>query len=340
MVLKYSTDISKSFPKNSKDVKKQKPFFNPNPDAYASEMKKNDQWLYSHLVERADGTWSKPPCDANGYYIDGTDPNNLTSFEDAFPTCKTNLGKLSGLVYSIQESSPIKAMDFDHVYDPETGVWNQQALQELKSLNTRVEWSPSHTGVHVLFTCPIMLENGNKTQTDGTKREIYFKKHITTVTAEVVEGFPTSINEVDPELVMQLCNKWFSYKAEKPAKKEAPVKSDITSFDIPEAFVNDPNNPLKGLSPSKDQVMEYCRNAPNGFGEKFDKLFTGNISGYGSDESDADMALAGMIAFHTYDYGIIKGIIQESALWDKKWERNDYCQRTIMKAIRNRWGRF
>ena len=47
-----------------------------------------------------------------------------------------------------------------------------------------------------------------------------------------------------------------------------------------------------------------------------------------------------MIAFHTSDYLHNKEIIQESALWDEKWERNDYCQRTIMTAIRNRWGRY
>jgi primase-polymerase (primpol)-like protein len=226
------------------DVKKPKPFFNPNPHTYSSEMIGYNQWLYSHLVERSDGTWTKPPCNANGYYIDGTDPDNLTSFEIAFLTCEANIGKLSGLVYSIQASSPIKAMDFDHVFDPETGEWNQQALEELRSLNTRVEWSPSHTGVHVFFTCPIMLENGNNTQPDGTKREIYFEKHIITVTGEVVEGFPTTINEVDPELVMQLRNKWSPEKAEKPVKREASVKSDITSFDIQESLVNVPNNPF------------------------------------------------------------------------------------------------
>src|SRR5665647_137322 len=312
----------------SKNIKKPKPFFNPDPEAYALEMKRSDQWLYSHLVERADGTWSKPPCNAAGYPCDGTDPNNLTSFETAFPTCEANLGKLSGLAYSIQASSPIKAIDIDHVFDPDTEEWNQEALQELRIINTRVEWSPSHTGVHVFFTCPIMLENGNKTQPDGTKREIYFDKHIVTVKAEVVEGFPTTINEVDPELIMQLCNKWFSYKAEKPVKREASVKSDITSFDIPESFVDDPDNPFKGLSPTKYQVMEYCRNAPNGFGDKFDNLFNGDISKYKS-KSEADMGIAGMIAFHTSDYFIIKEIIHKSALWDKKWERDDYCQRTI-----------
>lgn len=322
-----------------KNVKKPKPFFNPNPHAYSPQMKGYNHWLYCQLVERADGTWSKPPCNSGGYYTDATDEKNWHSFEKAFEICKANPDKLFGLGFSISPACPIKAIDFDHIYDPETGKWNQQARQELGIINTRIEWSPSHTGVHAFLTCPIMLESKNQTQPDGTKREMYFDKHYVTVTGEVVEGFPTTINEVDTELVMQLYNKWFPEKAEKTVKREASVKFDITSFDIPESFVDDPDNPFKGLSPTKDQVMGYCRNAPNGFGEKFDRLFNGNISEYESDESDADMAIAGLIAHNTPNYSIIKEIIQESALWDAKWEREDYCRGTINKAIANsRWG--
>ena len=326
-----------------KEAKKPKPFFNPNPHAYAPEMKEHDQWIFSQFKMNPDGTWSKPPCNASGYYTDGTDENNWLSFEKAFETCKAHQDKLCGIGFCISSACKIKGIDYDHIYDPITGEWNQQAWEELISLGSRVEWSPSHTGVHVYFKCPIELENGKKTQPDGTGREMYFGKLYLTVTGEVVEGFPTTINEVDPELVMQLYNKWF------PDKKEAPVKADtktagkdnILQFDIPKSVVNRPDCPLKDLFPTKDQVMVLCRNAPNGLGEKFDRLFKGNISGYTDekgepDESRADLAIAGMIAFHTSDYFIIKQIIQESALWDKKWERNEYCQRTIVKAIRNR----
>ena len=119
-------------------------------------------------------------------------------------------------------------------------------------------------------------------------REMYFDKHYLTVTGEVVEGFPTTINEVDPELVMQLYNKWF------PDKKEAPVKTDtktagkdnLLPFDIPKSVANRPDCPLKDLFPTKDQVMALCRNAPNGFGEKFDRLFNGDISEYTTGEPD------------------------------------------------------
>ncbi|HZK71165.1 MAG TPA: hypothetical protein VFD03_06565 [Clostridia bacterium] len=325
----------------SKEIQKPKPFFNPNPHAYASEMKEHDQWVLSCLKAKADGTYTKIPCDANGRYCDCTDQNNCMSFEKAFETCKVNPGTFSGIGISIFSSGKIKGIDYDHIYDPITGEWNQQAWEELRIFNTRVEWSPSHTGVHQFFKSPIMLENGKKTQPDGTGREMYFEKHYLTVTGEVLEGFPTTINEIGPERITQSYDKWF------PGKRTS-VKADIRTFEmpdnwhdiVPEEFVNDPVDQLKDLSPTKDQIIHLCRNAPYGFGEKFGRIFNGNISEYGYDESNADIALAGMIAFHTSDYGIIKKIIHESALWDKKWERDDYCQRTIIKAIRNRWGRY
>jgi primase-polymerase (primpol)-like protein len=192
--------------KINKKVKKPKSFFNPNPNAYASEMKEHNQWLFSRLKERADGTWSKPPCNASGYYNDGTDENNWLSFEKAFSICEASPYKFFGIGFYISSACPIKGIDMDHIYDPEKG-WNQQALQELRSLNTRVEWSPSHTGVHVFFNCPITLKSANKTQPDGTGREMYFEKHYLTVTGQVVEGFPASINEVDPKLLIQLYEK-------------------------------------------------------------------------------------------------------------------------------------
>jgi primase-polymerase (primpol)-like protein len=66
----------------------------------------------------------------------------------------------------------------------------------------------------------------------------------------------------------------------------------------------------------------------------------GDTSDYYFDESNADIALAGMIAFHTCDHCIIKAIIQDSKLWDEKWEREDYCFGTIDKAIANsRFGK-
>jgi putative DNA primase/helicase len=302
-------------------VNKPKQYFNHDPDAYASKMKEHDQWLYTRLVERPDGTFSKPPCDENGYNIDATNPNNLTGFENAFTTCKASLGKLSGLGFSIQPSSPIKAMDFDHVYDPDTGEWNQQAWEELKSLNTRVEWSPSYNGFHLFFTSPIELDNGNKTQPDGTKREIYFENHYLTVTGEVVQGFPTTINEVDPELIIQLYDKWF------PGKRisgKAEVKEPVQNTSC---TVNDTHT-----SYTDNDVQQKCRKSRDKV--KFEGLYNGdwNKLGYGT-QSEADEALLYQFAQHTQNVEQIVRLFSGSKLYDEKCHRSDYLRNSTIKAI-------
>jgi hypothetical protein len=58
----------------------------------------------------------------------------------------------------------------------------------------------------------------------------------------------------------------------------------------------------------------------------------GDKSGYKS-ESEADEALACLIAFYTGDAAQILRIIQRSGLWDEKWQREDYQERTIGRAL-------
>lgn len=62
-------------------------------------------------------------------------------------------------------------------------------------------------------------------------------------------------------------------------------------------------------------------------------LFNGDISGFAS-ESEADLALCRLIYSHgTTDPQEIDSIFRESALYDVKWDRLDYRDNTIAKAI-------
>ena len=297
-----------------KEAKKPKPFFNPNPHAYAPEMKEQDQWIFSQFKMNPDGTWSKPPCNASGYYTDGTDENNWLSFEKAFETCKAHQDKLCGIGFCISSACKIKGIDYDHIYDPITGEWSQQAWEELISLGSRVEWSPSHTGVHVYFKSPAMLENGKKTQPDGTGREMYFEKLYLTVTGEVVEGFPTTINEVDPELVVQLYDKWFPGKRttvkDEGNKHIQNIPSTTTDIDI----------------------LQKCRKGRDK--QKFEALYNNEWEklGYGT-QSEADEALLYQFAQHTQNVEQIIRLFSGSKLYDQKCYRSDYLINSATKAI-------
>jgi DNA-binding transcriptional ArsR family regulator len=86
-------------------------------------------------------------------------------------------------------------------------------------------------------------------------------------------------------------------------------------------------------SPTDDKVIEAARAAKNA--AKFASLFDeGDTSGYGS-ASEADLALVSMIAFYTQDVDQLDRLYRRSALYRKKWERYDYREKTINRAINN-----
>lgn len=307
---------------------------NVNPESIPVALKSRDQWILFE-VALVDGRLKKYPVTVRNRRKGWNLAENQSSFKITYRTF-TNNSDYSGIGYVITGSDPFTCIDFDHVYNPITEEWNQQALEEIRKLNSYTEFSPSRTGVHVFVKGKMKKAGRRKEQIDGTGREMYSDLHYMTVTGNHVPGTPLEINEAQ-EIIDELYNKWFPEKMEASPRRKTAA-NDFRALDIPESLTRNPNSPLKGLQPTKDQVIELCKEAPSGFGEKFNKLFNGDVSKYGS-KSEADMALAGMIAFQTSDYEIIKEIIHESALWDNKWERDDYCQRTIMIVIRNRWGR-
>ena len=83
-----------------------------------------------------------------------------------------------------------------------------------------------------------------------------------------------------------------------------------------------------------EEVIRKAMNGKNG--TTFSKLWNGDISGYGS-ASEADMALAGQLAFYCgREYEQMERLFNESELGQRdKWERGDYRQMTLCKAISN-----
>jgi putative DNA primase/helicase len=300
------------------------------------EMIKYKQWVLWRYELNDKGKLTKVPYSINKtgkiYRASSTNPQDWLTFEDVKNAYESGKYVVDGVGFVFTENDPFSCADFDYVIDPETEEVNKVAHEEAIALNSRVERSPSGTGWHIILYAILPLPGKKTDLEDGTGREMYYSKRFMTMTFDVPSGFPSSINNSEVEGLKLFKRYWPD--ADETSKTDQKTRSVTPTFEIPEASVNDPDSPFKNLSPTKDRVIEYCRNAPNG--AKFDRLFNGNISKYKS-KSEADMAIAGMISFHTRDYFIIKEIIHESALWDEKWEREDYCQRTIMTAIRNRW---
>jgi putative DNA primase/helicase len=67
---------------------------------------------------------------------------------------------------------------------------------------------------------------------------------------------------------------------------------------------------------------------------RFDRLWAGDTSDYGGDESRADLALCRVLARQTgNDPARIDALFRQSGLYRDKWERPDYRDRTIALAL-------
>src|SRR5208283_1824735 len=85
---------------------------------------------------------------------------------------------------------------------------------------------------------------------------------------------------------------------------------------------------------SDQQILEIAFNAKNGV--KFKALYDGDSSGYPS-PSEADQAFCSQLAFYVgADPGRIDSIFRGSGRMRPKWNRGDYRERTIVKALEGR----
>jgi putative DNA primase/helicase len=83
-----------------------------------------------------------------------------------------------------------------------------------------------------------------------------------------------------------------------------------------------------------DQVIEIARRSTNG--ERFWRLYNGEWQSTYSSQSQADLALCAMLSFWTEgDADRIDRLFRRSGLMRGKWDRRDYRERTIQRAIDN-----
>lgn len=86
-----------------------------------------------------------------------------------------------------------------------------------------------------------------------------------------------------------------------------------------------------GLALSDDDIIMRAMTSKNG--KKFTQLWSGSTAGYQS-ASEADIALCCMLAFWTgKDAERMNKIFRASGLYRDKWERDDYREHTIERAI-------
>lgn len=221
-------------------------------------------------------------------------------FRQVMETCEAHPGTVGvGLIVC----DGMVGGDIDNCLNDPDGL--PEIVQDLLRLETYCEVSPSGNGLRFFIYGEIPRAfNLPAIGKEIPRRELYSSRRFMTVTGDIFHT-PRPIAS-GPEAQARLdafIAKWYSQQA-------APrILTDNDILDLARSFKN---------------------------GDKFSRLFAGDISGYGT-PSNADYALVRMFCFITQDPVTIDRLFRRSGLMRPKWEQmragQTYGQRTIERAL-------
>jgi hypothetical protein len=288
-------------------------------DNIPGELRYLNQWVLWRYVWIEDkGKWDKPPIQPTGKLASSTAKLTWSTFQAVKEAYEHGLSlpiddplHFSGVgfvpVKFSQAENALQFGDLDKCRDKETGELSPDAKADLSLINSYCEISPSGTGIRFIAKGAPPYPAGK----DGGKSggvELYQGRHYLTITGNRLEEYPASIEKRPGELE-EFYQKHFCERA-------------------PDIALEAEGQPANSLP--DDQVICLASEAANS--KKFMALMGGDISGYPS-HSEADQALCNILAFYTTSEGQIDSIFRRSKLYREKWERADYREATIGKAI-------
>ena len=270
--------------------------------AVMREAKRWVTWQY----EIRDGKKTKVPHTPGKGQAKSTDRETWVTFEEA----RRAEEFYSGIGFVLGDGW--LGLDADHVRDLDTGEWLPGILDEIKSVQSYAELSPSKTGAHVIAYGETP---GDRSRAKGEVWEMYDRGRFFTVTGAHIPGTPDDVREPAPGSLEAIYEKIGRTKeGSAPAERPAPTRQSRPD----------------GIELTDAEIVEKCRNAANA--AKFNALWRGDIAGYASG-SEADLALCNILAFYSQDPAQLERLVRQSGLYREKWDRTDYATRTISKAL-------
>jgi hypothetical protein len=282
---------------------------------FPAELQPLRQWVFWNLEHpKGKKKPTKVPYSSRGAHAKTTVPETWCSLEDALAA---RLRAVPGGVGFVFAGNGQVGIDLDHCRDTETGAIANWARTILDALSSYSEVSPSGTGVHVLARGALPGAGRKRhVRAEGAHPdaavEVYDRGRYFTVTGRRMSEYP-AVLEDRQEAVERI----YASMAEKPKKASAPVPA-----------------PAVGVLQDKE-VLRRAFAAKNG--PAFLRLWNGDTSGHGADDSAADLALCGHLAFWCRgDLAQMDRLFRQSRLYREKWDRQDYRDRTLAKAMEGR----
>jgi predicted ATP-dependent serine protease len=282
-----------------------------------TELKEIDNWILWRLeYDKKEGKDKKIPYSISGYHASSNKSDTWTSYENAIRFLKNN-PEYSGLGFCISSSCNYVGIDLDRcVVGNEITPDASEITQKLRSYT---EKSVSGTGLHTIIK--VTDKNGYPHSEkyhgfDFKEMELCFDKFFY-MSGDIYQNY--NVIEDRTEEIEALRN-----HLEARGYRKGQSKDKGTTINRSTECGTKTETELHDLSL---QVISQVKDI-----EKFKKLYEGDISDYPS-HSEADFAFCCLLANHTQDEEVIFYIIKKSKLYRDKWERDDYRNSTISKAI-------
>lgn len=318
------------------------------------ELKNCNNWVcYMRIMDENKGKYSKIPVDPKTLRgAKSNDPTTWDSYENATmrlgkqATVKTKVDGQDKIITSLVcglgfmfSNSEYFGIDLDDCDNEKGRALIKEFTQTLESYT---EYSPSGKGIHII--CKGHLPNGAKRKGNI---EMYESGRFFTMTGNIYQNY-TEISDCT-EKVKQLHQKYLNDKKgqniankripQKPIKKETSPTDLLEDVDILDLIRKSKNNlTFEALYNNNGWQDMYKLDADGNyilddFNEPIKRFPT---------QSDADIALCGILAFFTRcDYSQIDRIFRNSGLMRNKWDeihssnKETYGEMTINTAIAN-----
>lgn len=316
-----------------------------NIDRIRSEMTNREQWLCWEAAMR-DGKETKLPKDPEtGGFAQTDDPSTWGSFLNA--NGKVKAGQMDGVGFVFTEDDSYVGIDLDNCRDPETGEWEDWALDVMQDIGGWIEISPSGTGAHIILKGEIPGDRNRKGDL-----EMYEDGRFFTITGQLVDESGERLDEdvETPEIkeaqqaLDAVYDRFLAEDDEEANETNVDVDPDKWGhLDLEDHDGDSPSTHSGGANPDElpaalREIVDTAKSANNGY--QFTQLWRGNWEDYYPSHSEGDMAFCDMLAFwFSGDPERMDRVFRASGLMRPKWDDvrysdgSTYGERTIEKAI-------
>lgn len=252
--------------------------------------------------------WRKVPYQIDGRHASTTDPATWSDFGNIAASHLRSPEQSAGIGFVFVPSDGFIGVDLDQCIQGD-GQITPEAQRVVDLLNSYTEYSASGTGLHII--CQGIIPEGKRRV---GHIEMYAQGRYFTMTGRPISD--RGIEERTAQLA-QLHSSYFDKPVPKPSSNgHAHVSST-------------------SLSLADTDLLSLARRAKNG--SKLDLLWAGNWETLYSSQSEADLALLGILRFYSQDSWQLDRLFRQSGLmrdkWDEQHGEQTYGQKTINYAL-------